>query len=180
MRPKLALSESGVVPPEFLFVRYKENWAYAVTTTAAPFAALPKVKQVLSSFSRRSLSTSPPLAQQQLSAVTILLFAKNFNPEKYKDFASKLLVVYTATASPPKVLAAFLAVTTKGSHNFGGSLGALSFADYDDRRALAVVSLKSLVQSFAVESILIYNAVLLKKRIVVYSSSIDKLLDVTR
>eukprot|EP00160_Parvularia_atlantis_P004159 Unigene1349_Nuclearia_a/m.4286 Unigene1349_Nuclearia_a/g.4286 ORF Unigene1349_Nuclearia_a/g.4286 Unigene1349_Nuclearia_a/m.4286 type:complete len:347 (+) Unigene1349_Nuclearia_a:16-1056(+) len=155
--PKMALGDPAVPPPPFLFLRHKELWVYAVTTTATPFPGLPKI-----------------------SAASTILFAKNFNPEKYRDLATKLLAVHTASGAPPRVLQAYLAVMARGAHDFGGSLGPFALGDYDDRRALTMVGLKDLISSFKTESILIYNAVLLKKRIVVYSASVERLQQATR
>jgi len=152
---KSCLQEDNV-STSFLFSKYKENWIYIYTFVGSNFAFLPKV-----------------------TAYSIVLMAKVFNPERYGKLSELLAKRYLSTGQPPKVLEAYLGAYTKDEFNFGTE-GKYSATDFDDRKSLVKCSMKNLFSTFGMESVLIFNAVVLKKRIIIYSSRMDNLLETVR
>merc|ERR1712224_377978 len=61
-----------------------------------------------------------------------------------------------------------------------GAHGKFSLLDHDSRRALLATPIKELVTRFDVEAILIWTALLLKKRVLVYGDNLQLLLHVIR
>jgi hypothetical protein len=139
-------------PPGFAFSRFKNIWYYC----AGAECTLPKV-----------------------NAVSLCILAKDYDPEKYKTLLQLLTTVYANSGDTIKVLQGYLAVFTTGVFDAAG-VGKFSLADHDSRRALLATPLKELVTRFDVEVILIWTAVLLKKRVLVYSDNLQLLLHVIR
>jgi len=101
--------------------------------------------------------------------------------EKWAALAKILCTIYTSTGSPVKVLEAYLRVLTKGKLDAASSGGtAFVETDFDVRRAYLITSLKDIVKLFGLESILLWDALLMKKRVVVYSDNLALLLKVVR
>jgi len=67
----------------------------------------------------------------------------------------------------------------KGAFN-GGQLGTFSAADYDQRKSYLVTSLKDIVRLFGEEIVLVWSALMMKKRIVLYSEKLGMLLKLIR
>jgi len=100
----------------------------------------------------------------------------SFNPERYEALARTMSGLYVeASPSPPKLLECFLSVQIKG--RYGQSFSA---ADHDPRRALLVSNLKELISSFGLEFILLWTALLMKKRVAVYASFLPEVLVTVR
>jgi len=142
-----------------------------------------------------------------VTAYAVCLVARAFNPEKYAHLARLLAAAYRAAADPTKVLACYLRVFTTGGvpaglvdaaaaaalpelpaylgpppPEAGGGGGlAWSYSAWDDRKALiANASLLELVRLFGVEAVLLWNAVVLKKRILVRGGAARDLPQVMR
>jgi len=101
-----------------------------------------------------------------------------FNPEKYKVVLTLLLRQYLENnGEPVKILEAYLAFMTQGQ--FGGmNLADARFA----AEALSTVSImQEMWLDFGFDTVILYNAMLLKKRVlVVGGDSLQKLLDTIR
>eukprot|EP01111_Echinosteliopsis_oligospora_P008782 TRINITY_DN2480_c0_g1_i1.p1 TRINITY_DN2480_c0_g1~~TRINITY_DN2480_c0_g1_i1.p1 ORF type:complete len:246 (+),score=58.43 TRINITY_DN2480_c0_g1_i1:420-1157(+) len=82
--------------------------------------------------------------------------------------------VYSTSADPSQVLACQLKVLMTGTFN-GGSLGKFIDSDYDNRRAYLASPLTDLIQTFAEDVIILWTALLCKKRVFVYSSDLSLL-----
>lgn len=111
----------------------------------------------------------------------MILYAKDFNPEKYEELSRIFSQQLRKTGSPASMLSGYLSVVTKGSCDTDEN-GKFSVKDHEARQAYANSKLKGIIEVFGVETILIYTAVLLKKRIAVYfpPHSIEELLQITR
>jgi hypothetical protein len=111
----------------------------------------------------------------------VVVLAKEFNPEKYQHLCGIFGAAYLATGSPVTIVTHFLSVFTRGQIVQPPAFcQPFSVKDYDIQKAYTGCSFRDLVQQFGVESILIYTAALLKKRIVVYAASLDSLLKTCR
>jgi len=151
-------SESGP-PLPFIWSKYKTVWLHVHTTsnpTGHTFGALP-----------------------QVAAVALVLVTKTFNPEKWAALSGLLASVYTASGSPVKVLECYLSVFTKGKVD-AAAYGTFVDSDHDVRRAYLVTSVKDITNLFGIETIILWSAILMKKRIVVYCDNLALLLKIIR
>jgi len=140
------------------FGRYGKVWYY-INTVILPDISQPGLENV--------------------EAFAIVVLAEDFFPEKYLQLASVLSAQFGASGNGPKILTSLMSVTLRGGCKAGGDVFAL--AEYKDvRKAYMEPSLKDVISRFGVETILIYIAVLLKKRIAVVCPDVEKLLNVVR
>ncbi|RUS69832.1 hypothetical protein EGW08_022401 [Elysia chlorotica] len=111
----------------------------------------------------------------------MVLLCKDFNPEKYSVLCQLFGKQYLQTGSAAAMLERYLSVLTRGTCNSDEN-GKFSVNDYGAKEAYAKSQIKEIIQTFGVETILIYTAILLKKRIAVYvpPHSLKLLLDYTR
>jgi len=87
----------------------------------------------------------------------------------------KLFVeVYKKTGTPISVLQGFLRVLTVGR------VGDFNQEDYSQRDALLATSIKDIIKIFGIEIILLWTALMMKKRVAVYCDRSSTLLRVIR
>ena len=113
------------------------------------------------------------------------VYARTFNPEKFAALSKVLLHQYTShDEDPTKMLAAYLSIHMTGTYvdqkNQSISFHVQSFLDSDALKAVSVV--KEVFNGVGSDIIVLYNAVMLKKRILVYGEkeSLHKLLEIVR
>lgn len=111
--------------------------------------------------------------------VSLILITKDFQPEKYKSLCEVLLISYLKSGDPTAILKLYLSVITKGTCT-GTNNGIFSVSDFSQRQAYTKADLRSVIESFAVETILIYTALMLKKHVVVYHPNVEELLHFMR
>jgi hypothetical protein len=107
---------------------------------------------------------------------TVVLSKSSCHPPKFLALAEALSAVYRATASPPQVLEAWLQAFLK---NRIPALPAINLkgwkaSDFDASALVqpsASAPLKSLLSAISVEAVLVWSALLLKKRVAVYGSN---------
>ncbi|KAL4232018.1 Protein fam45a [Mactra antiquata] len=143
---------------EFLFSQIDRQWYYIFTKEVDNVAMLPKVK-----------------------GFSLILLAKDFNPEKYLTLCQILSQQYCKKGTPVSMLEVYLSVVTKGKCSTDEN-GKFSTQDYQSKLAYTNSNLAGIIETFGVETILIYTALLLKKRIAVYfpPHSITDVLQFTR
>jgi hypothetical protein len=153
---------AGEASEPFVFFRLRTQWVYAVTR-AGPFVGLPNIRSVTVALSShvRHPRPHPRLHQSRGSAHTnacerlvafrtrcsvlsLCLCVQVFNPEKFEELGGRLAAAYGASAQPPLVLRAYLAVMARGAWDGDGSSGRFALGDYDDRAALVGGSLKGI------------------------------------
>lgn len=126
-------------------------------------------------------STGDAKTLPRVTSFCVVLLSTDFNPEKYQQLCGVLSAAYLTTGSPVSIVPHFLSVFTRGEIvDPPAFCQPFSVADHDIRKAYVACSFKGLVQQYGLESILIYTAILLKKRIVVYASSLESLLRTCR
>jgi hypothetical protein len=109
----------------------------------------------------------------------VTLLSKSFNPEKYAALLQILVDQYAATGEPTSILQAYLSVYTTGS--FSGPKDSWNSSMYPDNRALiSGCSIKETVSMFGMEIVLLWNALVLKKRVVMYCDSMEELQQLAR
>lgn len=147
------------IPLQFTYSKYKNFWIYIYTQEVEKESAPTNLKRV--------------------SVYSLCLLRNSFNPEKYLALATVLANIYSATGEPAKLLQCHLDVFTKGQFD-GGKIGKFLDSEYDNRRAYLVSPLKDIVRLFGEESVLLWVAMMTKKRIVVYADKLDILQKVIR
>ncbi|KAK7792192.1 hypothetical protein R5R35_005146 [Gryllus longicercus] len=136
----------------FVYGRFGKIWYYINCTEVFDSDNLPKVKQF-----------------------ALVLWSKDFNAEKYETLCRILSKTYCKTGNPAVMLQLYLSVLTRGSCTTEEN-GTFLSKDFESRKYSSSTMLKELINTFGLESILIYTALLLKKRIVVYHHSLEALL----
>ncbi|GFR66068.1 protein FAM45A-like [Elysia marginata] len=156
---KSCLGSDNPLPVNFLYGQWKETWFYI------SIIKIEDDNTVLS----------------QLTQFAMVLLCKDFNPEKYSVLCQLFGRQYQQTGSAAAMLERYLSVLTRGTCNSDEN-GKFSVNDYGAKEAYAKSQIKEIIQVFGVETILIYTAMLLKKRIAVYlpPHSLNSLLDYTR
>jgi len=136
----------------FIYTKVKSEWVY-VLTVPVKFGNIVK-------------------------AASLGLVSSTFNPEKWHTVLKLLLQQYLDNdGEPVKILEAYLALMTQGK--FGG-FDVNDPALADTRSLLAVGVLKEMWCDFGFDTIILYNAMLLKKRILVVGDSLSNLLTFMR
>lgn len=106
--------------------------------------------------------------------ITVVILSPAFDPEKWAALLDLLSAQYLSTSSPVTLLSSYLSVfTTK-------SVSGWKASDFDEKAALLGGSLGEVVGSFGLSSVLIWNAMLLKKRIVVVGETPEHVSGVVR
>lgn len=139
-------------PQVFVCARHKSDWFYIHCSEVFDSDKLPKVKQF-----------------------ALVLFAKDFNPQKYEVLSRVLSKMYCKTGKPTEILQLYLSVFTKGSCSTQEN-GTFVSDDFNGHRFAYSTNVRELIKAFELETILIYTALLLKKRIIIYHHSLEQLL----
>ena len=106
----------------------------------------------------------------QISSFSIALESKQFDPEKHAAICQELAKSYAHGGTPLKVLEGFLSILTLSSF---GDFAESRYDAADAKKASSPIAW--LIECFGVEVVLIWTAMLLKKRVVVYSNKVSEL-----
>jgi hypothetical protein len=138
----------------FFYFKYKTDWIYIVTV----------------------MGSCP---DPNLNGMSLCLITRSFNPEKNQNLLELLAHQYVSTGDPTKILEGYLSVYTTGV--FKNSKGSFKAADFDDEKALlSNCNLSELIGTFEADTVILWNAILLKKRILVYADTVPKVLEIIR
>ena len=141
----------------FVYFKYKSDWVYCLTM---------------------------PTAFRGIPSGSVCVISKNFNPEKWFAVLQVLFEQYSSSSNsdPTKILEGYLSLITTGHFsNAAGTVALASFADVDaTSNQTQTNTMKDLVSMLGIEAVVLWNAVLLKKRILVLSDSASKLFPVLR
>lgn len=159
-------------PQNFTFLRNKSDWLYVTCTDTLDIAKLEKIKRFF-----------------------LILIATDFNPDKYDTLGRILSKCYCRTGTPVELVKLYLSVYTTGAcstqengtfvlREFDNGYGKKSIKikgtqRYYGKFSVNNILISELINMFGLEIILIYTAILLKKRITVYHHSLEILLKVS-
>ena len=110
----------------------------------------------------------------KITHFSVYVIAKDFHPELFLELANVFALAYAKAGDPVHCLQAFLSVFARGS------IGAFKVADYDIQQSMVAAPLKAPIALFGEAFILLWVAMLLKKRVVVYCDETPKLLEFMR
>ena len=112
---------------------------------------------------------------------SVVILSKDFNPEKYRHMASIFGSTYLSQGTLVSILTHYLSVYTREEISSPPSnCDSFTVKNYSIKKAYVACCFKDVVSQFGIESILIYTALLLKRRVAVYAASLQNLLNVTR
>lgn len=151
----------------FTFSRFGSNWIYIHSRQH-------EIPQPEMGEGGIPLPLPEDVVLPRVKVFSICLVCKEFNPEKYAAFSKLLANVYEKTGTPLNVLQGFLKVLTTGS------VGEYNPDDYPARDAFLATSLKDIIRIFGLEIILLWTALMMKKRVVVYCDRVPTLLRAIR
>ncbi|XP_072177389.1 DENN domain-containing protein 10-like [Diadema setosum] len=147
--------ENGIVVP-FVYGQFRREWFYIATVPVENGTVLKKVKHF-----------------------SLILLAKDFNPEKYQTLGKILCRIYASTGNAAVILQSYLAVVTKGMCPSEDN-GTFVVQDFEAKKAYAAGSVKDVINMFGLQAILIYTALVLKKKVVVFHSRVEEVIKFTR
>ncbi|XP_076467298.1 DENN domain-containing protein 10-like [Babylonia areolata] len=158
---KSGLGSENAIPVNYLYCQWRQVWYYILRTDVSGGSESGHLSKV--------------------TDIALVLISRDFNPEKYETLCLIFLRQYKQTGNPTSMLEGYLSVVTRGTCA-NGENGKFSSGDYDKKQAYSKVCLKDIIQTFGVETILLYTAMLLKKRVLVYCPphSLGQLLEYTR
>mmetsp|Transcript_17122 Transcript_17122/g.28607 ORF Transcript_17122/g.28607 Transcript_17122/m.28607 type:complete len:352 (+) Transcript_17122:49-1104(+) len=116
----------------------------------------------------------------EITSSALCVVTKTFNPEKYQVMLKVLHEQFLSSGDPTKILEGYLSVHATGKFK------AFDMANFRDEDAqLSECCLKEIIRMLGLEAVVLWNAVLLKKRILVSSDggghqNISKLLATLR
>jgi hypothetical protein len=118
---------------------------------------------------------------KRIKVVCIVILAQTFNPAKFSSLLDYLTKAYLDGGSVLPVMQSYLSSFTDGKVERESPEGPSSFDSkaFDDKRAL-ISEVNPIMNMFASEAVLIWVAILLKKRIFVYGNDIQHLLSFVR
>ncbi|KAM9972158.1 hypothetical protein ACTFIW_003515 [Dictyostelium discoideum] len=156
---------------QFSFSKFKNSWIYIYTTSVET--------QQINKEDGSITQINVPDSLKRVVAFSLVLVRNQFNPEKYGSLAQIMSSVYKQTGDCSKLLECQLRVFNRGQFDVG-SMGKFVDSSFDVRRSYLQTSIKDIIQLFGEEIILIWSAMAMKKRIVVYSEKLSSLLKVIR
>jgi hypothetical protein len=115
----------------------------------------------------------PSSPDPNITGITLCLVSRTFDPDKHAAILSVLIQQHEVSGDPTKILEGFLSIVTTGS--FSNSQGSFNAANFTpEKSTVKAVKLNELVSVFGADTAALWNAVLLKKRILIYADSVPK------
>eukprot|EP00727_Mastigamoeba_balamuthi_P006818 m51a1_g2757 hypothetical protein (360) ;mRNA; f:969121-970758 len=114
----------------------------------------------------------------KVSHIAVAVLSDAFNPEKFIALSKVLLSLYVQAGHPLTVLQCYLGVFCRGK--WQDNSNAFDSSSYPVAKSLTASPLKSTLALFGEESVLIWCAMLMKKRVAVLCEDVQQLQSVVR
>jgi len=157
--------------------RYHRHWIYTSTLNISTPVELSQKNE-----SETAPDASPEVAARfpKVSAVAVCVVSDTFAPQLFQALSETLLSLYVADGNPLRLLRCYLALFCKGEYKEEEKT-VFAVADHinDDKKGIMGTSgIKELVTTLGEEIILVYCAMMMKKRIAVYAPNVSEVRDV--
>jgi len=131
----------------YTYTKYKEKWIYILSSYCNPGASI--------------------------LAFAICLFSTEYQPEKYAALCQSLSEIYIQSFNPHEILFCYLDVFSLG--NFKLSEKSFDSNDFNNNDHLLLSSIKEIILLFEDSTLWLWSALIMKKRIALYSDNYQKL-----
>jgi len=157
--------------------RFRRNWLYTSTLNIFTPVELAQKGDV-----ETAPDASPEIASRfpKVSAVAICVVSDSFSPKCFQALSDTLLSLYVADGNPLRALRCYLALFCKGIYKEGDKT-VFAVADYeeeDKQSIFGTFGIKDLVTVLGEEIILVYCALMMKKRVAVYAPNVAEVRDI--
>jgi len=132
---------------QFRFSKYKNEWQY--------FQSFPVSKQ-----------------NSKVLKATVCIISQTYNPAKFAILLNMFGQLYLEECTPLPVLQVYLSIFISGKAET--KQGTFTAIEWDDRRAF-ISPVKKIFELFGIETILIWVAMITRKRVFVYADRVDDL-----
>lgn len=153
LESRCGLSDAKI-GPLYRYSRYQNNWQYMMTQIVDTEGGASKVV-----------------------AACICILASDFHPSKYQSLLKIFCALYAEEKGPMGIMKGYLSTFTKGGMSC--KHGSFQVSEHDPRKAL-VSPIKPIFEMFGMETIVIWVAMLIKKRVFIYCDSLTELLNIIR
>jgi Stabilization of polarity axis len=128
------------------------------------------------------MTADHPRLTGESGSISLCISSKNFHPEKFGDLLKVLITFYNADEDPTKILAAYLSIHATGRLvcKLGSGILFDAAAYKDENTSKSAPIIKKMVAELGADVVVLWNAVLLRKRVLVTCDSIPRLLSVVR
>jgi len=157
--------------------RFHRHWLYTSTLNIATPVEIAQKEEA-----ETAPDAAPEVAARfpKVSAVAVCVISDSFAPECFHALSDTLLSLYVADGNPLRLLRCYLAVFCKGEYKEGDKT-VFAVADHKDDESkdiMGTTGIKDLVSTLGEEIILVYCALMMKKRIAVYAPTVSEVREV--
>jgi len=157
--------------------RFHRHWLYTATLNIATPMELSQKNE-----GESAPDAAPEIAARfpKVSAVAVCVVSDSFAPKCFQAFSDALLSLYVADGNPLRLLKCYLAVFCNGEYKEEDKT-VFAVADHeeaDKKDIMGTAGIKELVSTLGEEIILVYCALMMKKRIAVYAQNVSEVRDV--
>jgi len=157
--------------------RFHRHWLYTATLNIATPMELVEKNE-----GETAPNAAPEIAARfpKVSAVAICVISDTFAPKCLQALSDALLSLYVADGNPLRLLRCYLAVFCNGEYKEEDKtvFAIADHKDEDNKDIMGTTGIKELVNTLGEEIILVYCALMMKKRIAVYAQSVSEVREV--
>jgi len=157
--------------------RFHRHWLYTATLNIATPVDVAQKEE-----GETAPDAAPEIAARfpKVSAVAVCVVTDAFAPKCFQALSDTLLSLYVADGNPLRLLRCYLAVFCKGEYKEGDKtvFAVADNKDDESKDIMGTTGIKDLVSTLGEEIILVYCALMMKKRIAVYAPTVSEVREV--
>jgi len=157
--------------------RFRRHWLYTATLNISTPVELAQKNE-----GETAPDAAPEVAARfpKVSAVAVCVISDSFAPKCFQALSDTLLSLYVADGNPLRLLRCYLAVFCKGEYKEGDStvFAAAEHVEEDSKSIMGTTGIKELVSTLGEEIILVYCALMMKKRVAVYAPTVSEVREI--